>query len=485
MAGNALDRHLALIGFMGAGKSTLGRRVAAVLGRPFVDLDTRIEEATGRSIATIFAEDGEASFRQLEAELAVATLAPRELAVLALGGGAVTSEAVRAALARDAFTILIDVSLENAWERVAHSDRPLAQDRVAFARLYEERQALYEDAADGRATTLDDALLAAGGVHVERGSLELLGELVPGDGPVEIVADAHVAGIYGVQAQLALGGRDVAMHEVPQGEAAKAGAVLERLWRALSLDRRGTIVALGGGTATDLGGLAAATYLRGVDWVAVPTTVVGQVDAAIGGKTAIDLPTGKNLIGAFHWPVRTVIDPLLLETLDEAELLNGAAEIVKTGLLIGERIWERPLHEQVHRCAAFKSGICIRDPHERMGVRAQLNLGHTFGHALEAAAGYVNLSHGRAVALGLLAAVRLSNRHFGLDAGVEEEIERVLRPDPIRVDPDRAWEALLRDKKVVGGTPRLVLLEKLGQPIVGVELPAEEVRAELERLIAT
>jgi 3-dehydroquinate synthetase len=260
--------------------------------------------------------------------------------------------------------------------------------------------------------------------------------------------------------------------------------VLERLWRSLSLDRAGTIVALGGGTATDLAGFAAATYLRGVPWIAVPTTVVGQVDAAIGGKTAIDLPTGKNLIGAFHWPVMTVIDPLLLDTLDDIELLNGAGEIVKTGLLMGERIWELPLHEQVRRCAAFKSGICVRDPHERTGVRAQLNLGHTFGHALEAAAGYTALPHGRAVALGLLAAVRLSIRHYGLDAAIEHDIERTLRPEPVRVDPDRAWEALGRDKKAVAGSPRLVLLEALGRPVTGVELPASEVRAELERLIA-
>ena len=190
--------------------------------------------------------------------------------------------------------------------------------------------------------------------------------------------------------------------------------------------------------------------------------LVGQVDAAIGGKTAIDLPTAKNIVGAFHWPVRTVIDPATLETLPEEEARNGRAEVVKTGLLMGEPIWELPLEQQVRRAAAFKTAVCLRDPHDR-GEQAQLNLGHTFAHALEAAAGFA--PHGRAVALGLLAALRLS----GLDTAV---VEDTLRPEPVRVDRDAAWRALVRDKKAVGGTPRLVLLDAPGKPRVGVEVPA-------------
>ena len=207
----------------------------------------------------------------------------------------------------------------------------------------------------------------------------------------------------------------------------------------------------------------------------MPTTLVGQVDAAIGGKTAIDLPDAKNLVGAFHWPVQTVIDPATLETLPEAELANGRAEVVKTGLLAGEPFWELPLAEQVRRTAAFKTALCLRDPYDR-GDRAQLNLGHTFAHALEAAAAF-ELPHGRAVALGLLAALRLS----GLDT---EAVERELRPEPVRVNRDEAWAALSRDKKVVDGVPRLVLLEAPGRPRLGVELPAAEVRAALDSLIA-
>jgi 3-dehydroquinate synthetase len=275
--------------------------------------------------------------------------------------------------------------------------------------------------------------------------------------------------------QLALGPRLAETHELPPGEEAKTLAALDRVWQELRLDRSGTIVALGGGCTTDAAGFAAATYLRGIAWTAVPTSLVAQVDAAIGGKTAIDLPQGKNLVGAFHWPARTVIDPALLETLPEPQRLEGMAEVVKTGLLAGEALWELSDEELVRRCAAFKAAVCLRDPHEH-GERAVLNLGHTFAHALEAAAGYQGLTHGRAVALGLLAALRLSGR----DTDVVVE---VLRPQPARVDRERAWEAMQRDKKARDGELRLVLLGDDG-PRTNVGVPEEDVRRELDRLIA-
>jgi 3-dehydroquinate synthetase/shikimate kinase len=445
---------------MGAGKTTIGREVAERLGRMFVDADEEIERRTGSTISELF-EAGEPRFRIVEEEVA-ADLLRGEPAVVALGGGALLSEATRAALAERAVSVLIDVDPATAWERSRDSSRPLAQDEARFHTLYEERRPVYEEVAAATAEDADDVVLAAAAVHVGLGSLESLGELVPGDGPVALVADAHVSGIHGMDAQLALGGRLVSTHEV----SGKSSADLERLWRGLRLDRAGTLVALGGGTTTDLAGFAAATYMRGIDWVAVPTSLVGQVDAAIGGKTAIDLPEAKNLVGAFHWPVRTVIDPALLATLPEEERLNGMAEVVKTGLLAGEPLWELADDELVRRTAAFKSALCLRDPHDR-GPRHALNLGHTFGHALEAASGYA-LPHGRAVALGLLAALRLS----GADT---RPVDEVLHPEPVRVDRDGAWEALLRDKK---GKLRIVLLD--GER----ELPEADVRAALDALIA-
>jgi shikimate kinase/3-dehydroquinate synthase len=474
--GGALTRHVALIGFMGAGKSTVGAEVAARLDRPLVDLDRELEAELDASIPEIFAERGEASFREHEEELAVEALADPVAAVIVLGGGAPTSLRVRESLRRHALTVLLDVEVDDAWERVSASDRPLAVDQARFRALYEERQPLYAETADARGRDAHDVVLAAAGVHVGLGAVELLGELVPGERPLALVSDPRVAGIHGAAAQLALGERLVSTHELPVGEEAKTVAACERLWRELRLERSAALVALGGGCATDAAGFVAATYLRGIAWVPVPTTLVGQVDAAIGGKTALNLPEGKNLVGAFHWPARVVVDPGLLETLPESERRNGLAEVVKTGLLAGEALWDLSTVELVRRCAAFKAAICLRDPLDR-GPRAVLNLGHTFAHALEAAARYEQLPHGQAVALGLLAALRLS----GLETS---EVERLLQPERARVDRRLAWEALQRDKKARDGSVRLVLLEAPGRPVAGAEVPAADVRRALDALIA-
>jgi shikimate kinase/3-dehydroquinate synthase len=469
-----IDRHVALVGFMGAGKSTLAWRAAERTGRVYVDVDSDLEALIG-PIGEYFDRHGEAAFRAVEETAVTEALLRRAPAVVALGGGAVISQATRDLLRERATTVWLDVDVDTCWERVAGSDRPLARDRPEFDRLFAERRALYESVADATARDADDVVLAAAGIHVRRGALERLGRLVPGDRPVALVADPHVAGIHGMDAQLALGARLAETHTLPQGEEAKSILALDRLWQELRLDRGGTIAALGGGCTTDAAGLAAATSLRGVPWVPVPTTLVGQVDAAIGGKTAIDLPQGKNLVGAFHWPARTVIDPALLETLPPRERREGLAEVVKTGLLADKPLWELDDDELVRRCAAFKAGICLRDPHDR-GERKLLNLGHTFAHALEAAAGYEGVTHGEAVALGLTAALRLSGRDTA-------HVEELLRPKPVRVDRERAWEALRRDKKNEGGELRLVLLGDDG-PRYDVALPAADVRRALDELIA-
>jgi len=463
--GPALDRHVALVGFMGAGKTTLGAEVARRLGRPFYDVDREIENAHG-PIWELFAKEGEAAFRAIEARFVEETCGRREPSVIAVGGGAVETRRLLDEL--DAFVVFLDVDVDTAWERVRKSRRPLAQDEVEFRRRFERRRPLYEQVADATADDADGIVLAAGGIEVAEGALERLGELVPA-GALEVVADAAVLDLHPVPLQ-------APVHQLPPGEDAKSSGAVERLWSELRLDRGGTIVAVGGGCTTDAAGFAAATYLRGVAWVAVPTTLVGQVDAAIGGKTALNLPEGKNLVGAFHWPVRTVIDPHVLRTLPERERRSGMAEVVKTGLLAGEALWELPDAGLVRRCAAYKAAVCLRDPHEE-GERAVLNLGHTFAHALEAAGGYEHVSHGEAVALGLLAALRLS----GLETTAVEE---VLRPEPVRVDREAAWAALARDKKTRAGRPRLVLLEGPGKPVTGVELPEAQVRTALDKLIA-
>jgi shikimate kinase / 3-dehydroquinate synthase len=465
---NAVGRHIALVGFMGAGKTTIAPVLAERLHRPAVDVDGEIETRYRDRIPEIFARAGEEPFRRVEAHVLGDVLGRRLPVIADVGGGAVTFRDNRGTFAADAFTVLLDVDVDTAWGRVRGGDRPLAQDESAFRRLYEDRRLLYLEFADAvvQSGDVDGALLAAAGVHHELGALERLGELVPGDGPVALVADATVMGIHGPAAQTALGDRLQSVHEVPSGEQAKQQSVVEGLWAELRLDRAGTVVALGGGAATDTAGFAAATYLRGVPWVAVPTTLVGQVDAGIGGKTAIDVPQGKNLVGAFHWPSRVVIDEALLATLPERERRQGRAELIKTELLAGRDL-------DVRGAAAYKSALCVHDPHDR-GRRRWLNLGHTFAHALEAAAGF-DLPHDEAVALGLLAALRLSGRD---DAGVRDALD----PQPVSVDRERAWQALLRDKKHAGGDLNLVLLGDDG-PVVE-PVPAADVRAALDALIA-
>jgi 3-dehydroquinate synthetase len=433
------------------------------------------------SIEEFFDRSGEAAFREVEATTLLPLLDHREPTVIALGGGAVETEAVRDALAGSSVSLLVHVSVDEAWRRVQGTGRPLARDETEFRRRYAERAPLYDAVAAATVASVDDAVLAAGGIHVATGALERLGDLVPGDGPVALVSDRHVAGIYGADAQLALGSRLVSTHELPPGEDAKTMTVAARLWDELAIDRGGTVVALGGGCVTDIAGFVAATHLRGVPWVAVPTTLVGQVDAAIGGKTGLDTTAGKNRVGAFHWPVRTVIDPALLATLPAEERQAGMAEVVKTGLLAGGDLWERPDPELVRRSAAYKAAVCLRDPTEQ-GERAVLNLGHTFAHALETASGY-GLRHGDAVALGLTAALRLSVEHLGLERGWAERVETLLQPRPVTVDRERARAAMRKDKKAVDGRVRLVLLEAPGRPVVTDALPDAAVDAALDRLI--
>jgi 3-dehydroquinate synthetase/shikimate kinase len=462
----ALGRHIALIGFMGAGKSTVGREVARLTERPFVDTDAEIERRHG-PIPAIFEKRGEPEFRRLEEEVVAEALGTDEPAVMALGGGAVTVEGTRERLQARAFTVWLEVGVDDAWARVSRSKRPLARDETAFRELFERRGEIYLASCDGIARDADGVLLEALGVTAEPGVVADLEWFAAGR-PAALIADERVLGLHdpGLSAEI---------HPIPSGEAAKGLAVVERLWDDLRIGRDGVLVALGGGTTTDVAGFIAATYLRGVAWVAVPTTLVGQVDAAIGGKTGIDLEAGKNLVGAFHLPESVVVDSDLLDTLPERERRQGMAEVVKTGLLAGRELWELPDEELVRACAAFKSGVVIADP-EESGRRAILNLGHTFAHALETASGY-ELAHGDAVALGLLAALRLSGQPTDV-------VEEVLRPEPVAVDRDAAWAALGRDKKAHRGAPRLVLLEGPGRPVYGVELPEKDVRAALDALIA-
>jgi shikimate kinase / 3-dehydroquinate synthase len=454
---------------MGAGKSTVGREVARLTHRPFVDTDEEIEREHG-PIPELF-ERGESDFRRLERETILRKFAlAHEPSVFALGGGALANDQTRILVREKAFTIWLQVSAEEAWERVGGSDRPLARREAEFHRLHAERSEMYELVAEAEAGDVEDVLLAALQICVGEGVGDPLHFWnVGGLGDVGLVADERVLELLRWRPKWWR--RHGSVHPITSGERAKSIEVVERLWAELPLDRWGTLFALGGGTTTDVGGFVAATYLRGIEWIAIPTTLVGQVDAAIGGKTGIDLVQGKNLAGAFHFPRFVFSDPTVLDTLPEREWTAGMAEVMKTSLLAGRSLWDLPREEMIRACTAYKAGVVLSDPYETEDLRTVLNLGHTFAHALEAGSGYA-VSHGEAVALGLLAALRLS----GVSTDVVEE---VLRPEPVEADLETAWAALERDKK---GEGVFVLLEAPGKPVV-TNVPEADARRALVELI--
>jgi 3-dehydroquinate synthase len=324
---------------------------------------------------------------------------------------------------------------------------------------------------------------------------------------VALVSDSRVAELYADRVVESLEQADfrTCVYRLRPGEGSKTVAELERVYDFLMthrLGRDGLVVALGGGVVSDLAGLAAATWMRGVDWAVVPTTLVGAIDAAIGGKTAVNLPGGKNLVGAFHQPRFILIDPDVLRTLDAGDIRAGLAESIKHALISsaglfdwheqhGMRILELDgsvLTELIVRNIEIKLAIVTKDPLERSGERAFLNLGHTIGHAIEECCGY-ELRHGECVALGLVAACRLS-REAGLLAEPDVvRIERLLAAFglPTRLaspmDSQRIVQALERDKKVRDGKVRFVLLQEIGRPVVCADVPQESAVRAFESLL--
>jgi shikimate kinase/3-dehydroquinate synthase len=487
-------RNMALIGFMGAGKSTVGKRLAKRMAWRFVDADTEIEREAGMPIPAIFEGAGEPAFRELE-ERVVGRLLTATNVVISLGGGAVESPLTRERLREGSFTVLLDVSPQEAWRRVEEEagDRPLAREAKRFRALYEKRRPVYAAAAD--------ALVDADLVHGEE---PILAPLTRAGALVELhrLIGARRAALIADRDVLRLVGRPFEPFvtvRLPAGEAAKTVAVARQAWKRLSdlgVDRGDVVVGLGGGAATDVAGFVAATYHRGIPWIAAPTSLLGMVDAGIGGKTGIDLPHSKNSIGAFHQPEWVVADPGALDSLPLREWACGFAEVIKTGLLAGGRLWALVREwqpgrgspdqrlELIRRCSAYKARIVAEDPHE-LGRRAVLNLGHTIGHAVEAAGGYRQFAHGEAVAVGLLPALWLSAQVCGLDAGLEGEVRELLErhelPTVARdVDAAAVIEAMGRDKKARSGHVRFSLLEDVGRPVWGIE-PGDDLVGEAVR----
>lgn len=329
-------------------------------------------------------------------------------------------------------------------------------------------------------------ILIAEGLLRQAGSLAA--EKVP-PGRVAVITSPPIAHHYleGLLASLREAGFEPHPILMPDGEAAKSFSALEPALCAMAgagLDRRSAVFALGGGAIGDAAGLLAALFMRGIPYVQIPTTLLAMVDSSVGGKTAINLPQGKNLVGAFHQPGLVIIDPSTLATLDDRELRASVAEIIKYGIISDPALFDdiaggcpQDWAPIIRRCCEIKARVVEQDEFERKDVRALLNFGHTIGHAVEASAGYGGWLHGEAVALGMVAAARLSRTHAGLSPSDESRILEAIARHRLpthwpELDPAKVWEIMRRDKKFRAGRMRFVLADRIGHAFVS-ESPAE------------
>ena len=520
-----------LVGLPGSGKSVVGRRLAARHAAAFIDLDDRIEKAAGRSIPEIFAEEGEAAFRAMERAEIDALGRPDTAGVVrrvvATGGGAIVDPRNRWALYRGRVTVWLDGRPEVLAQRLRRSPhvRPLVAGRDpigAIRDLGARRERFYAaarirqfgvtevygvvDALDelvSEAIATDRRAAGGSGTTLLRAATSI-GRVVIGAG---IAADALAAELEaarvrrailvsepgawaavgeGLAAAIRSSGREVERVLLPEGEAAKRLSVIEAAASELSdlgVDRGEVIVAIGGGALGDAAGFLAAVYLRGIRFIQVPTTLVAQIDSSIGGKTGVDLPEGKNLVGAFHQPISIVIDVETLRTLPGRQLRAALGEAVKMAALGDDRLFELLeadgpaiargdaavfergiVAELVERSAWAKVDVVTADERERQatGGRITLNLGHSLGHAVEAAAGYGDLLHGEAVAYGLRAACRIGLEVAVTPAERAARIERLLDRLELGMTPlpysiGTVLEHLATDKKHADGSLRWIL----------------------------
>lgn len=539
-----------LIGLSGAGKSTVARAAAEQIGWEAIDTDALIEDRTGRTIPDIFTEDGEAGFRAIEASV-IESLRDCRRAVIATGGGAPTDARSRRVM--EAGTVVwLSVSPEVAVARLTDQarsgarpeERPLlAGDALERLRaLLDERRTTYRradvtidiDALDPRAVAgrIADLVIEASGplsaarfrldpdvaatvttpaahypIVVRSGALGGLGAWcreVGLGGTAFVIADAGLSGSYLEPARLSLAAADyrVEVIAIEGGEAAKHLGTVSAIYDQLvehRCERGDFVVNLGGGVVTDMGGFAAATFLRGVAFVHVPTTLLGMVDAAVGGKTGVDHPRGKNLVGAFAQPRLVLIDPAVLATLPERERRGGAAELIKHAFILGDELDPELLtdleatgaaaaisDELIARSVAIKARVVSEDEREA-DRRTLLNYGHTTGHAIEAVTGYTAVTHGEGVAIGMHAAGQIAVELGMLTRGELERQQALIRafglPERMPgVDPEAVFEATRLDKKVRAGAIRWVLLERLGTATVKSGVPDDLVRSVLAGL---
>ena len=539
-------RSVVLVGMMGAGKTSVGKRLAARLGLPFVDADDEIEAGARMTIPEIFEKFGEPYFRDGERRVIARVLAAGPC-VLSTGGGAYMNASTRETIARTGVSIWLKPDFDVLLRRVRkRSNRPLLQTpdpEGTLRRLLEERSPTYALAditigsQDGPHEVVVERIVAALEQHVpippnrkvrvdlgQRAYDIEIGEgLIENAGPriaalfprarAAIVTDDNVAAhwLEPLRASLASAGIGSAAIVCPPGETTKSYAHFARVCDALigaRIERRDIVIALGGGVIGDLAGFAAATLRRGVDYVQIPTSLLAQVDSSVGGKTAINSPLGKNLIGAFHQPRLVLADAGALRTLPTREFRAGYAEVAKYGLIDDRDFFEwleanwreifsgGPARAQAIAVSCAAKARVVASDETEQGARALLNLGHTFGHALEALAHYdpAILVHGEGVAVGMACAFRFS-RALGACSGqdvvrVERHLQAVGLPTRIqdipglRVDPAALLESMRQDKKVERGRLTFILARGIGQSYIAKDVAEAEALRFLEGELA-
>jgi len=534
--------NIILIGMMGSGKTTVGRLLAKQLGQIFIDSDEEIQRRTGVTIPHIFDVEGEAGFRQRETSV-LEDLAGRSGLVLATGGGAILNSHNRSVLKASGTIVYLKSSVHDLWQRTRHdTNRPLLQTadpRARLQELFEQRDPLYSEIADivmhtGKQSVHvllmrlqqrlqelkassnvgeDESMktLSVGlaersyPIHIGNDLLnkpELLLPYLPRKRAV-IVSNTTVAPLYLDRLKETLAHHQIQIESIilPDGEQYKNNESMNVIYDALlraHCERSTPIIALGGGVIGDMTGFAAASYLRGVPFIQIPTTLLSQVDSSVGGKTGINHPLGKNMIGAFYQPLVVLADVTTLDTLSDKELRAGVAEVIKYGLIRDlpflewleaniEKLLSRDkaaLQYAIARSCQNKAEVVGNDERES-GERALLNLGHTFGHAIENGMGYGTWLHGEAVAAGTIMATDLSHRLGWLSAEdvmrVRKLFERVGLPTiGPKLGSERYMQLMGLDKKVADGKIRFVLLKSLGNAIMTSDVPQESLEQTLE-----
>jgi 3-dehydroquinate synthase len=517
-------KNIVITGFMASGKTSCGQLAAQLLGREFVDTDALIETRTGKTVPQIFAEQGEPAFRALEAELCV-ELAARANLVIASGGGMLVDPANREVLAASSHLVCLRLSLAETLNRLNNlprSGRPMLASEQSLqertAQLYQQRQPAYDsipwqitcDGLTPQQIAGQIAQIARGEelpvrspegaypIFIQEGLLTRAGWALRAAGladgsRVVVVSNPTVAPLYAEPLQIALqsAGFQPCLALIPDGEAHKTLPTLANLYEHLldlGLDRSGAILALGGGVTGDVAGFAAASFMRGVRFVQMPTTLLSMVDASVGGKTGVDLPRGKNLVGAFKQPECVLIDPLCLQTLPVAELRSGMAEVIKHAALNDPDLfsqlvqragdlsiwWQESASQLLARAVSVKIKVVEADPFEK-GQRALLNLGHTTGHALEQLSGF-ELRHGEGVAIGMLAAARIAALMDLADPALQERLRACLQAWelPVTCPPLPAADilaAMRHDKKKQASGLRWILPIQIGQAEINNHVP--------------